>query len=799
MDGRLTPPSVQDGPLGWEPDAVGVFNNEGAAVEGSVLDERTAKRLGVECYESSTNWLNQGRRVRWNDSLRAFNSQHPQGSKYLSREYAYRSTLYRPKTRTMVRRDEAATAAAFFSNEDAVSIQPGDPDDVAQVASAAVLQELLQYRLTHTIPWFLTLVGARQDAEVMGICVAHVYWEYEEEVSHTESSLGQDGQINHVDVMRKVKDQPCIDLVEPENIRFDPGADWRNPMGTSPYIIHLVPMYVIDVMAKMEPGPNGEPPEWKSVSKSSLMSATDMDDDVTRRTRENGRVPGKDADSWKPSDYSICWVKRNILRWGGKDWHFYSIGDSGELLTQPVPLSQVCLHGDRPYVSGTVVLEAHRTYPTSKVELVRDLQRAANDDWNLRFDNVKLTLNPRQFVRAGLGIELNDLQRFAPGRAVVVNSKPGQPLQGDVVWDRPPPPDASAYAEQDRINLDFDDLTGAFTNSSVQSSQLQQQSATGMHLMSGEASGLNEYELRVFAETFVEPVIRLLVKLEQAYETDPTILGLAGKNAGLLQKFGISEITDQLLNQEVTTRVNVGIGATNPKMRMMAFMNVGQALGSMFGPVAAQAANFDEVAKELFGLAGYKDGKRFLKTGFDPQVAMLQQQLQQAMSKQKSGPASDPAKVQLDQARLQMEAAEKQLEAEIAREKMEVEKLQLTLKARQQALEEAKFQHEAGVDARTLDLTSKEQDIMEKTNDVDTKHQMVTEAASRVNGLHEDVSATHQMLAGLATQQAQSFTALAQGMVALAQGIEALGQHVRAPKRVVRGADGKVAGVEVVA
>jgi hypothetical protein len=255
-------------------------------------------------------------------------------------------------------------------------------------------------------------------------------------------------------------------------------------------------------------------------------------------------------------------------------------------------------------------------------------------------------------VRAGAGLELNDLKTFAPGKTVMVPGKAGEPLANSIMWDRPPDVTASAYAEQDRINLDFDEMTGAFTNSSVQASQIQQQSATGMHLMSGEASGMGEYELRVFAETFVEPVMRMLIKLEQAYETDEVVLALAGKSAKLYQKYGIDQITDDLLNQELTTRVNVGIGATNPQMKMKQFVDVGSALGHLFGPIAAQAANFQEIAKELFGLAGYKDGDRFIKQGFDPQVAMLQQQIQQLQAKQKMPAAAappDPTKLQAAQ------------------------------------------------------------------------------------------------------------------------------------------------------
>src|SRR6185437_10319594 len=209
---RDTPPSIQDGPFGEEPDAVMEME------PGDPLTPDDARKLARECFDSSTQWLNSGRRARWNDSLRAFQSLHPSGSKYLSRDYSYRSSLYRPKTRAMVRKAEAQTAAAFFSNEDVVSIQAEDDDDVMQHASAEIMQALLQYRLTKTIPWFVTLVGARQDCEVMGVCIAKAHWRFDD-----------DGP--------KRIDQPAVDLIPAENFRFEPGADWRDPIATSPYLI----------------------------------------------------------------------------------------------------------------------------------------------------------------------------------------------------------------------------------------------------------------------------------------------------------------------------------------------------------------------------------------------------------------------------------------------------------------------------------------------------------------------------------------------------------------------------------
>jgi len=720
VGGRDTPPSIQDGPFGYEPSAVSNFDAPGIN-RSNKLDDHTAFEIGREIFDSSTNWLNAGRRARWNDSLRAFQNLHPSGSKYLSGDYRYRSTLYRPKTRAMTRRDEAATAAAFFSNEDVVSISARDDDNPQQQASAAILQQLLQYRLTNTIPWFLTIIGARQDAGIMGICVAKAGWEYEERKlrSETRPKLDSAGQpiwddkakniaTEDVDLYQIIKDHPYANLIAPENFRFEPGCDWRDPVKSSPYLIELVPVYVSEALERME-AHDGQPAEWERVSESALHTATGTADDVTRRTREAGRVPGKDHDAWKPRHFDICWTRINIVRWRGEDWYFRTLGGGGTILEKPRPLKEVHLHGDRPYVVGSVLLETHKTYPSSKIELTNDLQRAANQDWNSRFDNIMLSLQPRQFVKQGAGQDINDLRTFVPGKVVSINSGK-EPITNVVTWDRPPPVDAAAFQEQDRINLDWDDLAGSFTNSSVRSSEVSQQSATGMHLMSGEASGLNEYELRIFGETFVEPLIKLLIKIEQTYETDPEVLATAGSNAKLFQKFGINEITDELLEAGVTVRVNVGIGATNPQLKLRNFATGAQILGSIFGQSAAMGANFQEVSKEVFGMLGYKDGARFFQPGFDPRVHMLQQELQKAQGKggqgQGESPAATQAKIQVaninaqskaqsDQMRAQTDARNAELDFHTQRmeEDAETQREMIRLQA-EQAKQQADHMHE---------------------------------------------------------------------------------------------------------
>src|SRR5258707_605622 len=108
---RDQPPDMQDGKFGIAP-AGGEFSADAGAP--LAMGHDLAANLARECYDSSTNWINAGRRAKWNDSLRSFQGLFPSGSKYLSSDYSYRSRLYRPKTRAMVRKSEAQTAAAFF-------------------------------------------------------------------------------------------------------------------------------------------------------------------------------------------------------------------------------------------------------------------------------------------------------------------------------------------------------------------------------------------------------------------------------------------------------------------------------------------------------------------------------------------------------------------------------------------------------------------------------------------------------------------------------------------------------------
>jgi hypothetical protein len=317
---------------------------------------------------------------------------------------------------------------------------------------------------------------------------------------------------------------------------------------------------------------------------------------------------------------------------------------------------------------GIGLIETHKTLPASKVELAGDLQSEVNEFANQRLDNVKLTMNGRVLIRRGGDVDLQSLMRSTPGGAIPVND-----VEKDVKFDRPPDVTAAGYQEQDRLNVDFDEISGAFSPGTIQTNRRLNETVGGMQLLAGTSNAIGEYDLRVFSETWVEEVMRQMVALEQYYETDETVLSLAASKAQLFQRFGVSEVTDDLLRQHLTVSVNVGIGATDPMQRMAKLRAAAETTGIILGPMLQQIVKPEEIIAEVFGAAGYKDGKRFFALGpdgkpeQDPKLAQAMQIIQQLQGEAKSKDDEITAKFRLEQ--MQIEANERIKIAEIAAHK----------------------------------------------------------------------------------------------------------------------------------
>ena len=595
-------------------------------------DDSTWLATVRDAFRSSTDFQEASLKRQWERNVSHFRSRHAPGSKYYGDNYTYRSKIFRPKTRAAVRKHEAAAAAAYFATEDSVHIKPEDESNPDQILSAEINTGILNYRLEHSIPWFQTLIGAYQEAMVIGSVVSYQSWSFKEKtvkVPLDMKVIGENGEAEqqYREETYVIEDKPCIELRPIENIRLDPASDWTDPINSSPYLIDMIPMYVIDVKEKMSNvDPKTGQPEWKQLSDDEIMSGSRYVYDSLRQEREGEERRDSKENYESVTDYKIVWVHRNFIRKDDEHVVFYTLGTEF-MLSDPVPIEQVYRRKTRPYVMGVSQIEAHRTNPSAMVELGEQIQNEANEIANARLDNVKLAINQRHYIRRGADIDYTALMRSAPGSGILMED-----INSDIKPEAVKDVTSSSYAEQDRLNGDYDDIIGGFSQASVGSNRAMNETVGGMELLSADANKIEEYQLRVFNETWTEKVLNQVLDMIKEYESDENIIAIAGQNSKIAKQAGLTKFDWRMLQAPVTLRVAVGFGATNPMKRIeklsIALRTVGE-----FMPDMIQDLDREEVINEVFGALG-SDGARFFNglkddDQQDPRIAQLEQMVQE--------------------------------------------------------------------------------------------------------------------------------------------------------------------------
>ncbi|MDH3317846.1 MAG: hypothetical protein OER43_19030, partial [Gammaproteobacteria bacterium] len=616
--------------------------------EGSKYDDEWLL-IARDAYTEAESYYDANIRSTHERNISHFSNRHAPGSKYYTEGYKFRKKSFRPKTRSMVRRQESALLKAMFSTADFVKVKAARTQDPAHRVSAEINQELLQYRLENTIPWFLTALGAYQETLNVGVCISHQFWDYEEEGQGFEEeeestpdaqyeiegldeagdnvAAGTDTEGNPFEkyfdedsnVIKAdfggprneiVRDTPAVELRPVENVYFSVACDWRDPANTSPFIIDKMPMYIDEVKAMSKPRAGSPMQPWYPLTESQLLAGLADDYDPVRRQREENREDSKDQRHLHRG-FDTVWVHRNIVRKQGRDWVYYTLGVHYRL-SDPVPLRQEypwLKPGERPYVIGFSNVEAHKNYPESLVGLSSGTQQKANELDNTRGDNVELSLNRRYIVKRAAMIDYRGLQRNVPG-GVTETDDPNN----DIRIEQPPDVTGSSYQEQDRINADFDELVGMFSGSSVANNRSMNETVGGMKLLAGDADSLTEYPLMVFMITWVLPVLKQVVRLEQTHESDPALLNLIGEKIKFWQRYKVEgeqqRITDAWIQGSMNLQLSAGMGATNPEQQIQR-LAAGFGIIFQMAPALAQRLDGEEVAKEVMGAMGYRGIDRF--------------------------------------------------------------------------------------------------------------------------------------------------------------------------------------------
>lgn len=682
-------------------------------------------------YEASQDWFDVAVRRKMEDNLRLFNSTHIRGSRYDidTAENLKRSSLFRPKTRSGVRKLEAACAAAFFATEDALNCSPPNPADRMQKLAAETLAELLNYRLKTQIKWFVTCVGGLQDAAKQGVVISKQEWNYREvtdvyEEDEYDAMTGEAYNTRRTYETRVVNDHPQIKLRPVENIRFSPAADWTDPLQSSPYLIDMEPMFVGDIMERMRTGPKGEyEVAFRSLPIETIRSALKQNYDPIRQAREGYREDRYEETRQAVQEHDAVWVHHNYFRIYGQDWYYCTLGTE-IMLSDPVPLEEVTPLRERPYVLGNCVLETHKPYPAGIVELLKPLQEEINDLTNLRMDNIRHVISPRYFVKRGVALDIRSLLRNVAG-GVTAMEDPERDIKIRQISDAT----GSSFEEQDRLSVEADELAGTTSQSSIAANHNINERVGNAMLLTENANQITELTIRLFAETWVEPVLQQIMELEQKLESDEVVMALVGQRMGIP-----AQQVFRMLDLPVKVTCNVGFGATNPQLRLQ---KVGMAFKTLaeINPMWVQGADQMEVTTEVLGAVGYKSAERFFPTlsdsaQQDPKIAQLQQENDMLKQQLQSDGAKTQGmlqgkqmevqgKVQIEQLRLQSkERSEQQqnaLKYKIEQNKFHLQMLEYELDQEQNSFKRQELvmqmralNHTIAMDERQYELQRRE-------------------------------------------------------------------------------------------
>lgn len=586
------------------------------------LDDDDLLQLSRQSFNNSETYFNASHRTRVIDAMARFNSEHPKGSKYWNPAFEKRSRLFRPKTRSTIRKREAAAAISLFASSDIVNVKAAS-GEIDAAEDARIQEALLDYRLQQDDRWYRFVVGSVQDSDRQGFAVARTYWDYDEANKYYKEAHPELGVVDRVDTV-PTKDRPGFTLIPIERFHFSPAADWVDPVNTSPYVIEEIPMYVCDVR-RYAANPRARL-KYRDLSVGELLSGGKSGDyDGIRTQRERNGQNRYDRGS-ENSDYAIVWVHRNIMKLEGEDYVFDTVGTT-IMLSNVIPLSEFDPRGYRPYVVGSTVLEAHNPFNYGMASLMGNVQDEINDVANLRQDATKMATSGRMFVKRNSGLDLHALARFAPGAAVEMDNP-----ASDVKWDKSPEAPQGAFEENQLLNVELDDLAGNFSQQSVANNRNLNETVGGMQMLGDSSNQLTEYDLHTFCKTFLTKVLMQIMDLEKTWESDAALATILGSRMAVnARRFWKS------LGTESVVTVNVGFGATNPAKRIER-MDLAFGTIQKYMPYAMMGADQLEMTKEIMAAAGISDVSRFFPNldskdmPKDPKMRQLMQQNQQLMS-----------------------------------------------------------------------------------------------------------------------------------------------------------------------
>lgn len=626
----------------------------------------------------------------------------------------------------------AAVLKPFVSSEEMVVFEPVGPED-EEIANQAT--EYVNFVINKDNNGFQIFHDWFKDALLSKVGVVKAYWE---DLSHDTvervhnvdpqqaQQLQQSGDAIAVygpdesglytaDIKNRHVDGRCrIDNIPPEEYRISPYA---RPGRTPPYEAHVTrksKSELIDMGFDRD--------VVMALSKASQTSITDSRaisryaDEEFSTTRED--TVGTESSEMVDFNDEFVLIDHN--------------GDGIAELRRVMRSHNVVLYNEEVDCSLFARLcpapMPHKVYGLSIADQVKDEQRIATVLTRQTLDNIYLSNNPRPVVPKAAerpdGTTINDLLAEAPG--AVIRTEVGE--LGDFtipfVADKSFPMLQYIDAQAEKRTGISKQGQGIDPNVLQQSNQI---TATQSAIMEEGRNSRGEMIARIFAETGVRDLFRIVLKL---------LVNHQPRSRAIRLRNNWVDMDPRSWNAEMDVTISVGLGIGSKSQQMIAAQTVlttMEAIGtSPYGPQLIDPGKVYNALKRLFNAAGIKNVDEYLN---EPQPDPQSGQYQQPQ------PPPDPKMIQA-QSQMQLEAFKAQMQGHLESQKQDAQAQ--VMWARQQ-LDEQKAAHAAQLDAVKSSMQSHidQQHIQMEAMLAEKKHNLAEQNAARDHE-RKDKAAAHQ-------------------------------------------------------
>lgn len=558
------------------------------------LDEAFLTKHGLDRFQASRNWREQEIDQRWVDSNELYDSQFTTAEKERSDVLLGNGRLFIPKTYTHTQRILVDVLEAFFF----------DPEEIVSVGSwkgvsfdeKLMVKTLLNYRLnSHPIMFYQEAYEACLDAIRNKVGIMKVFPKFS----------GKDG---------KGKFTPVITTRPFEDLFFDASATWKDYHQKTIVDRMLLPL---DHLKRMG---------YKNLDLFEIGIDPAAGDEVKQQRQDDQGSPFTQRSDVQASDnvyvYEI-WTHLDVDNDGLLESVSYLMGgDTGgpKFVIRDVEENKLPYkvegedYNRPPIVVGSAFPESHKMYGKDLPQITEALQRETNSLRNQRREAVALSLRPPTMVTRGSGIDLMALVNRRVGGVVLGNDVSPSSIRELEVRDVT----ASSYQESAVTDQDFFEAT-SIPPQLLGISAPGEQSATESTQQQTNANKKIALIIKNLTYTLFVPSFRMLLQLEQAFESNEFIEKVAGR---VLDR-DISAFkgkSTQIIQGEFDLKANIGINKQAQLNKWFLLMdranqaNVATANMVQLGVVRPQDAEFIKVATlfdKVFPIVGEKDLAEF--------------------------------------------------------------------------------------------------------------------------------------------------------------------------------------------